>query len=433
MKIQRWLRPVLLGCLAAFLLGACGGQKKAAGADGPVNISFYTYNYMNQQKAGVDQLITDFNAENPNITVEIIQTSATDSNSKIWADLAAGIIPDVIQITFDSLDYAVNNYGVQDLNRIVPKAHLDEHLAGFYPAALEVAKLDGHLYGLPYTFSTPVLFYNASIFEEAGLDPDNPPSTWAEVETAGLQIVKKTGKDGFVFGATTAYDMFLQGLIRSNGGRALSEDRKTITFGETPSVEAVAMLQSMRQKGAHAAMNDLQGGEAFMAGNLGMMLTTAAYQVIMLAAAEAGGWELRTAKMPSFGNKPAVPTNSGSGLLICSKDPAKQLAAWRFIKHVTSDRGYTIITTMMGYPPLRPNVIADERYLKTWAEENPLVQPNLEQIEIVTPWQSYPGSNWQQIEGILMDALNKCIFTDADVRQTLQAAQRQAQSLMPRS
>jgi multiple sugar transport system substrate-binding protein len=395
-----------------------------------VDITFYTYNYDNRQKDGVDQLIAEFNAENPNIRVEIIQTSANDSNSKNWADLAAGIIPDVIQITFDSLDYAVNNYGVQDLNRIAPKADLEEHLAGFYPAALEVAKLEGHLYGLPYTFSTPVLFYNASIFEEAGLNPDNPPATWAEIEAAGLRIVEKTGKDGFVFGATTAYDMFLQGLIRSNGGRVFSEDRKTIAFGETPAVEAVAMLQSMRQKGAHAAMNDLQGGEAFMAGNLGMMLTTAAYQAIMIAAAKAGGWELRTARMPSFGDKPVVPTNSGSGLLICSKDSAKQLAAWKFLKFVTSDRGYTIITTMMGYPPLRPKVTSDERYLKTWAEENPLVQPNLEQIEIVSPWLSYAGSKWQQIEGILMDALNKCLLTDADVTQTLQAAQKQAQSLM---
>jgi multiple sugar transport system substrate-binding protein len=86
---------------------------------------------------------------------------------------------------------------------------------------------------------------------------------------------------------------------------------------------------------------------------------------------------------------------------------------------------------MMGYPPLRPGTVKDERYLKDWAEANPLVLPNLEQIEYVTPWQSYPGQHWLQIETILMDALNKCLFTDADVAGTMRAAQTQAQSLMP--
>jgi multiple sugar transport system substrate-binding protein len=432
MEIQRWLGPALLGALAVFTFGSCGGQKKAAGDQGPVNITFYTYNYMNQQKAGVDQLLREFHEANPDITVEMVFAPSTELNSKIQADIAAGVVPDVIQIVFDALDYSVRNFGIQDLNNIAPAEDLRDHLAGFSPAALGVAKLDGRLYGLPYTFSTPMLFYNTAIFREAGLDPDKPPRTWEELRNAARQIAERTGKNSFVLGGTTANDWLLQALILSNGGSVLSPDRKTITFGEAPALEVMEMLQSMRREGAHASMNDVQGWEAFFAGNLGMILTTAAMQSSMLGASKAAGWELRTARMPSFGDKPAVPVNSGSGLFVCSRDPKKQAAAWRFIKFVTSDRGYTIITTMMGYPPLRPNVTADERYLKTWAEENPLVQPNLEQIEIVTPWQSYPGSNWQQIERILMDAMNKCLFTDANVRETLQAAQKQAQSLMPK-
>jgi multiple sugar transport system substrate-binding protein len=432
MKVKRRFLTFLIGGLTLFLLVSCGEQKKAPADQGPVNITFYTYNYSNQQKAGVDQLLQEFHEANPDVTVEMVFVSAMEVNSKIQADIAAGVVPDVIQITFDALDYTVRNFGVQDLNNIAPADELRDHLAGFSPAALEVAKLDGHLYGLPYTFSTPMLFYNAAIFQEAGLDPDTPPRTWEEVRIAARQIAEKTGKNSFVFGGTTSADWLLQALILSNGGGVLSRDRKTITFGEPPAIEAVAMLQFMRQEGAHAPLNDIQGFEAFFAGNLGMILSTAAQQSAILSVSKAAGWELRTAKMPSFGNKPAVPVNSGSGLFVCSKDPQKQAAAWRFIKFVTSDRGYTIITTMMGYPPLRPGVVKDERYLKTWAEENPLVQPNLEQIEIVSPWLSYPGSNWQQIEGILMDALNKCLLTDVDVRETLQAAQKQAQSLMPK-
>lgn len=448
------IMSILLACMLLLSLAACSNAvaaqadagapataadanvSGAAAADNPattepVDITFYTYNYTEQQRPGVDLLLEEFHAANPDVKVEIVFAASTEINTKIQADIAAGVQPDVIQLIFDALDYGVNNFGVKDLNAIAPADELSAHLEGFEPAALEVAKLDGQLYGLPYTFSTPMLFYNATLFEQAGLDPNDPPETWDEVEQYGIQIKEKTGAESFVFGGMTANDWLLQSLIKSNGGAVMSEDRSTIQFGEAPAVEAIQMLKDMIASGGHANMNDAQMYEAFPAGNLGMMLTTAAMQASMLKVAEAGGWEMRTAKMPTFGDKPAVPVNSGSGLFICTSDPAKQAAAWKFLQFVTSDRGYTIITTHMGYPPLRPGIVEDEDYLKSWAEENPLVQPNLEQIKTVTPWESYPGPNWQQIELLLMDALTNCLFGDVDVQETMQAAQQQAQSLLP--
>jgi multiple sugar transport system substrate-binding protein len=438
--------PILL-LAATMLLTSCGGIAAGGGASGaengtasnaetsgdpnePVSITFYTYNYANMQKDGVDMIITEFKELHPNIDVEVV---ISDGTTKIQADLAAGITPDVAQIIFDALDYSINNYGIQDLNSIAPAAELEEHLAGFSQAALNVARYDGRLYGLPYTFSTPVLFYNATLFEEAGLDPDSPPATWDEVERYALQIAENTGKEGFTFGGTSiADDWMIQSLIQSNGGNVMSADRKTITFGEQPAAEAIQMLQDMRKSGAHTAMDDNQAMEAFLAGNCGMMLFTAAMQAYTITSANAGGWTVRAAKMPAFAGKRTVPVNSGSGLFILTTDPAKQRAAWEFIKFATGERGYTIITSMMGYPPLRPAIVDDERYLKAWAEENPLAGPNLEQIEVVTPWQSYPGSNWDQISTLLVETVNRCLFTDVDVAQTMRAAQEQAQSLMPR-
>lgn len=434
--MQRIL-SIILVLVLIFSLAACSTQSDAGTTDNgnsssePTKITFYTYNMMSTQAAGVEKLLGDFHAANKDVEVEVVYAQSTDLNTKIQADIASGITPDIIQLTFDALDFGVNNFGVQNLNDIAEKDELAAHLEGFEPAALEVAKLDGKLVGLPYTFSTPVLFYNATLFEQAGLDPDSPPITWKEVEQYALQIKEVTGIDGFVFGGTTANDWLVQGLLKSNGGSVMSSDRKTIQFGEKEAVDAISMLQKMRQNSAHSEMSDYQAWEAFPAGNLGMMLTTSAMQANMIQGANAAGWELRTAKMPSFGSTQAVPVNSGSGLFICSEDPDKQQAAWKFLKYVTSEEGYTTITTLMGYPPLRPAIVEDEKYLKQWAEENTLVGPNLEQLAVVSQWKSYPGSNWQQIELLLMDAFNRCLFTDADVAQTMKDAQTQAQSLMP--
>ena len=424
---------LLLSVASAFANGSREENASGGKNAGPVDITFYTYNYSAQQKDGVDALIEEFHAANPKVNVEIVFSPATDITSKIQTDLAAGVTPDVVQLIFDALDYGVNNFGIKDLNELVDEAELQAHLEGFGPAALDVARIDGNLYGLPYTFSTPVLFYNADIFRQAGLDPDVPPTTWEEVEAYALQIKENTGIDGFFFGGLSTYDWLLQALIKSNGGSVMSSDKSRITFGEAEAVEAIRMLADMRESGAHADFNESQGFSAFPEQNLGMMLTTSALQAYFIDSAEAAGWEIRTAKMPGFGTKPPVPVNSGSGIFIVSEDPAKQQAAWDFIKFVTSERGYTLITTRIGYPPLRPGIVEDEEYLKGWAEANPLIWPNLEQLEYVSQWESYPGTNWQQIELILMDALNKSIFSaDTDVAETMALAAEQAQSLMPR-
>jgi multiple sugar transport system substrate-binding protein len=162
-----------------------------------------------------------------------------------------------------------------------------------------------------------------------------------------------------------------------------------------------------------------------------MWLITSAFQNTMIQSAEAGGWELRSTTMPSYGDKPTRPVNSGSALFILAQDPAKQRAAWEFIKSVTSKRGYTIIASEIGYLPLRPEIVEDEDYLAGWVQENPLVAPNLAQLDRLTPWVSYPGSNYRQIESVISEAQERVVFAGADPQETLQAAQARAQDLMP--
>jgi multiple sugar transport system substrate-binding protein len=106
---------------------------------------------------------------------------------------------------------------------------------------------------VPYVFSTPTLFYNADLFRNAGLDPDRPPTTWAEVKQYGLQIKQRTGKLGIDIGCLGTFDWCFQALVLSNGGRVLSEDRSPLTFGEPASVEAVAMWQDLVKSGIYPA------------------------------------------------------------------------------------------------------------------------------------------------------------------------------------
>ena len=91
----------------------------------------------------------------------------------------------------------------------------DAHMEGFHPKAAELGKYsDGKTYVHPYTFSTPMLYYNADLFRQAGLDPDNPPKTWAEVKECGLAL-KASGKEGvhIMVGTADKTDWLTQAII----------------------------------------------------------------------------------------------------------------------------------------------------------------------------------------------------------------------------
>lgn len=417
------------GTDAADAANAEGGT--ASASTEKITITFYSYNLaIASQKEGTQQLIDEFEAANPNITVEGIPVASTEVNSKVQADIAAGSPPDVAQVVFDGLDFAVNNFGAKALEDIVPADEFARNFEGFSENGLKLGQLNGKTYGLPFTFSTPVLFYNAKLFTEAGLDPENPPATWEEAKADALQIAAQTGASGIHVGGSTGADWIVQALIGSNGGKVLSDDRTTIEFGSSEAIGAISMWQDLIASGASDKLNDSEVVEAFTQGKVGMLLYTSALQSAFLPAAEAGGWELKAAVMPSFGDKATTPVNSGSSLMILSDDTAKQQAAWKFLQFVTSERGYTIITSKMGYLPLRASIVDDPQYLKEWVEANPLIQPNLEQLERLQPWVSYPGMNWSQIETTLLEAVQKSIQSTDDVASIMTDAAARAQALI---
>jgi multiple sugar transport system substrate-binding protein len=426
-------RSLLLGALLLSVASPVLAQSFPATIDQPVTITFYNYN-LGSAGIGADatrKLIAEFMEANPNITVEGVPYSSADS-SRIQADIAAGLPVDLVQTVFSDLDFAVNNFNAQALEDIIPGDELTAHFEGMSPNGLQLGVLNGKTYGLAYTFSTPVLFYNADLFRAAGLDPENPPKTWADLREAALAIEQNTDAEGFTAGITGpgAVDWLFQGVVRSNGGEVISRDRTTLKFAEPEAVEAVQMLRDMYDAGVYENYDFAGAVENMSAGTLGMYLQTSALQGSLIAGAT-GNYELRASTMPSFGDKPVRPNNSGSALTIHTSDPLKQRAAWELMKFLTSEHGYTVITSEIGYLPLRPGIVNDPQYLGEWIKDHPLVQPNLDQLAVLEPWDPMPGPNYRQIVKTMMDAVEMAVFGGADVEATLADAQANAQALMP--
>jgi multiple sugar transport system substrate-binding protein len=340
-------RRHLLAGLATLAAAAASRSARAAMAApviaAPVEITFYDYNLASAGN-GADatrKLLAEFMAANPLIRVKGVAVPVEGFSGRVQADIAARRPVDLAQLAFSDLDFAAHSLGARPLEDLVPAAELAADFQGMSPTGLKLGVLDGKTYGLAYTFSTPVLFYNATLFKAAGLDPDHPPRTWAEVKQAALAIKAKTGKGGLITGilGPTAFDWLFQGVVRSNGGEVISRDRRTLTFAQPPAVQAVEMLRDLNDSGALVNLQLNSALEAMAAGDMGMYLQTSAIQAFLVNGAK-GRFELRDTTMPSFGDKPVRPNNSGSALVILSDDPMRQRAAWELMKFLTSSSPY---------------------------------------------------------------------------------------------
>ncbi|WP_328396382.1 ABC transporter substrate-binding protein [Nocardia sp. NBC_00416] len=458
MKYFRVL-PLLAVALAAALPGCAtiptttGAGTDAATAiipelapDQQVSIRWESYNLASAGIFGdtTRGLVAEFERLHPNIHVDAVppQGSANEIAQSVQRQVIAGNPPDVGQLTFADLRYTASDLGAQPLDTLVGRDEVQKLLTDgphpYAPRAAVLGDVDGTTYGIPYVFSTPMLFINADLFRKAGLDPADPPQTWDEVAAAAAAIAKVPGTSGGAYlgclDAASGGDWCLTGIVRSAGGRLLSEDGKKISWADPASVAAFDGMRRIAQAGPNALPN-LSGSDAqdaFLRGNLGMLLTSAALQNAILQSA-AGKWQAAAAPMPGFGSTPAVPTNSGSALFVLTRDPAKQRAAWELIKFLTSAESETTITSNIGYVPLRASLIDDPAYLQSFADEHPgFVRPNVAQLDRLEPWVSYPGPNYQQIRTLLSKATEEIVFRGADPQTTLSAAQTSAQALMPK-
>lgn len=456
---MRSIRSRAGGALAlAALLGvsACGvgtpsttesstvTQVPELAAGQQVSIVFESYNF---GLAGAwtdtfNALIADFEKQYPNIKVTAQKPQGSDPNpaknaaSSVQTETAAGNPPDVAQLGFDTLDFAANQLGAQPLTDLFGKSEVDTEFGGQFPyasAIRSIGDLGGKTYGVPFVLSTPVLYYNATLFKQAGLDPDNPPKTWDEVQQAGQKIKQATSKDGVYVDCLTrsSSDWCFQSLVRSGGGRVLSPDRKSLTYTEAPAVQTVKTMQDLVSSNAMPKLSQLQAVQAFPRGDLGMMVESSAQQGTFVKGAQGGNWDLRATTLPTFAGQTAVPTNSGAALFVFAKDPAKQRAAWNLIKFLTSAAAYDMITSKIGYLPLRLDLLNDPAHLQGWAAKNPMIKPNVDQLSRVEPWVAFPGSNYQQIRDTMMDAVEKSVFQGADPQASLTTAQQQTASLLP--
>jgi multiple sugar transport system substrate-binding protein len=216
--------------------------------------------------------------ERRNKNVDIRPVEYAWNGATFAAQLAAGRLPTVFTVPFTDARTLGENRQLADVTAQIKKW---PYFKKFQPSILaEATTSKGRIVGVPYAAYAQALHYNRQLFRQAGLDPNKPPTTWAQLQQYAKQISQRTGQAGYAqmglndntagWIATTVTYTFGGRVQTGRGTRAVAR------LNNPQTIQSLQMLRKMRwtdnSMGSTYDYTWPTINQAFAAGKIGMFI-----------------------------------------------------------------------------------------------------------------------------------------------------------------
>ena len=132
-------------------------------------------------------VVDDFNASQNRIRVEI--SAVSQINRKLMLATSGGVPPDVAGLFAEDVPVYAENNALTPLDALAAQAGIRR--ADYLDAFWQLASHRGLLFALPSTPNVSALVWNKKMFREAGLDPEQPPRSIAELEQFNEKLLRR--------------------------------------------------------------------------------------------------------------------------------------------------------------------------------------------------------------------------------------------------
>ena len=344
-------RDVLKG-VAAAAAGVVVAPRVSR-AQAPLEIEYWQYTFDTRVRA-MNELIEQFQAANPGIRVKHQNFPYGQYRAKVATAIPAGEGPEVVQLFYGWLD----DYVRADLLKPLDTGAFDPAVVDreFFPS-VQAMKRDGKYYGIPTAVRSLALIWNKKLFRDAGLNPDQPPTTLDAYVQMAQRLTQRDGQGNLTVEGTTiapeGQDLgwYREGLVRQFGGRPYSDDARQVMYNSEAGVNAMKWYTDLfktHRVGEQGFMQEQPA--AFRAGRAALSID-GSFRVGAYTATR--GLEFGVGELPTHNN---VKSNYASYWVngISSKATGAKLeAAQKFLAFVTTADAMNLWLRVVGELPAR--------------------------------------------------------------------------------
>lgn len=274
MKLRKVMALSLAGTMVVSL-GACGGgggsesggDSGSGGGDGSLSVMIWdTY-----QEPGLTEILNDF-TEETGIEAEIQVVTWDDYWTLLSAGAQGGSMPDVFWMHSNEAERYMSNEMLLDLtDRIADSDKID---MSKYPEDItELYTYDGKNYAVPKDVDTIALWYNKTLFDEAGLEYPTADWTWDDLYEAAKALTKD-GVYGFGCSATNNQAGYYN-LIYDMGGYVINDDKTASGYDDPNTIKAMQYFEKMIQEGIMPSQQTMsESAEDVLLGSGTLAMTT---------------------------------------------------------------------------------------------------------------------------------------------------------------
>lgn len=253
-------RRIAALCMCAVMtasLAACGesGDKGASegGKDKGGKLSVMIWD--NYQEPGLKEIIADF-TEETGIEAELQVVQWNEYWTLLEAGAQGGEMPDVFWMHSNESQRYMSNEILLDLTDKASDSELVD--MSKYPEEIkELYTYDGKVYGIPKDIDTIALWYNKTMFDEAGVDYPDETWTW---DTVVENAKKLTKEDGSQYGIAIRNDNNQEAyynIVYDMGGEIISDDKKTSGYDDPNTIKAMQYIEKLIQDGSMPSMETM--------------------------------------------------------------------------------------------------------------------------------------------------------------------------------
>jgi multiple sugar transport system substrate-binding protein len=381
-------------------------------------------------KEMVDMLVAAWNAKNAACKINLTYIPHTEMVGKIAQGIASGQVPDLMGM---DLIYAPQFEKAQQLVDITDRLNGWPELTTASKGHMTVATYEKRLYGVPLYADVSALFYNKDLFTKAGLDPNKPPTSLAEMRTYADKITALGGdvKGYYLPGNCAGCNIFTVGPLM------WASDAKIEAAGpgDEPLVgdgvkQVLQFTRDMVKAGNVHAGDRTENGETFHlqfgSGKVGMMGT--GNFNITLARQQNPSMKFGISLLPGM-----TPGSSasfiGGDLVVVPKGSKRVSDAVNFMKFLLSDEVQVEVYAKALNLTTRGDMV-DNKYFKA----EPLVQDVAKALAVgQTP---YTLTFFEQInspQGPWLKMLQRAYYTDDNLDTIIADAKKSMKDIAAKS